>query len=247
MMLAGVTRIAIITNPEHINSYKKLLGDGLSLGLTIDYVIQENPTGIPDSLLLVPNEYKSDCTMLVLGDNFIYGMGLGRSLKSMYNGKGAMVFGYQVNNPHEYGVVSFDENGKVLELEEKPKNPKSNFAIPGIYFLDNKCYEFASKLKPSLRGETEITDLLKCYMENGDLRVKTLARGTAWLDTGTFDNLLAASEFVKTIEIRQGLKIGCIEEIALREGLISKKQFDLLIQQIPECEYSNYLKNLNVH
>ena len=245
-MLAGITKIALITNPEHISVYKKLLGNGKSLGLTIDYVIQDNPTGIPDSLSLVPNDYKNDCVMLVLGDNFIYGMGLGGSLKSMYNGNGAMVFGYQVNNPQDYGVVSFDENGKVLDIEEKPKYPKSNFAIPGIYFLDNNCYEFVTRLKPSDRGETEITDLLKCYMQNGNLRVKTLARGTAWLDTGTFDNLLAASEFVKTIEIRQGLKIGCIEEIALREGLISKEQFGLLIQQIPECEYSNYLKNLSI-
>ena len=245
-MLAGITEIVLITNPEHMNIYRKLLGNGNQIGLTIDYVIQDNPTGVPDSLSLVPNSYRDDCIMLVLGDNFIYGTGLGNSLKSIYNGKGAMIFGYQVKNPYDYGVVSFDENEKVFDLEEKPINPKSDFAIPGIYFLDNNCYEFASRLKPSERGETEITGLLKCYMQNGNLRVKTLTRGTTWLDTGTFDNLLAASEFVKTIETRQGLKIGCLEEIALREGLISKEQFDLLIQQIPECEYSNYLKNLNM-
>jgi glucose-1-phosphate thymidylyltransferase len=243
-MLAGVTNISIIVNPEHLNLYKNLLGSGNQWGLHLDYIVQESPTGIPDSLLLIPKELRNEAVMLVLGDNFLYGMGLGASLKSVFNSIGALVFGYHVSNPQDYGVVKLDESGKPIQIVEKPETPISNLAIPGVYFLDNSCYTYAAELIPSARGETEIIDLLSRYLNDGQLSVVELARGTAWLDTGGAENLLEASEFVRALEKRQGLKIGSPEEVAYREGLIDSAQLSLLIKGMPYCEYATYLLNI---
>jgi glucose-1-phosphate thymidylyltransferase len=182
--------------------------------------------------------------MLVLGDNFLYGIGLGTSLKSVYNSTGALVFGYHVSNPQDYGVVKLNELGKPTQIVEKPRIPISNLAIPGVYFLDNKCYDYAAHLTPSARGETEIVELLSRYLSDNQLTVVELTRGTAWLDTGGSENLLEASEFVRALEKRQGLKIGSPEEVSFREGLIDSNQFRSLVQDMPNCEYSNYLKNI---
>jgi glucose-1-phosphate thymidylyltransferase len=244
LMLAGVTNISIIVNPEHLNLYKNLLGSGNQWGLHLDYIVQESPTGIPDSLLLIPKELRNESAMLVLGDNFLYGIGLGTSLKSVYNSTGALVFGYHVSNPQDYGVVKLNELGKPTQIVEKPRIPISNLAIPGVYFLDNKCYDYAAHLTPSARGETEIVELLSRYLSDNQLTVVELTRGTAWLDTGGSENLLEASEFVRALEKRQGLKIGSPEEVSFREGLIDSNQFRSLVQDMPNCEYSNYLKNI---
>jgi glucose-1-phosphate thymidylyltransferase len=209
LMLAGVQEIALVTTSQQQYLYKNLLANSDHWGIKIHYVVQEIPTGIPDALRLVPKSFKDESILMVLGDNFVYGVGLGRSLKSVFAGQGAVIFGHKVANPQAYGVVEFDSNGFATSIEEKPTVPKSNFAIPGIYYMDSECYKYCSNLLPSKRGETEITDLLKVYLTQKKLRVKTLERGTAWLDTGTYDNLLAASEFVRAIESRQGLKIGC--------------------------------------
>jgi glucose-1-phosphate thymidylyltransferase len=243
-MLAGVSHITIIVSPEHEFNYKELLGTGEQLGIELSYKVQISPTGIPDTLMLVSEDYYKESVMVVLGDNFIYGVGLGKTLKNAYNGTGAMIFGYQVANPSAYGVIEFDKNSIVKSIEEKPFKPKSDFAVPGIYFLDQKCFKYAHQLTPSSRGETEITDLLKIYAAENELKVSILGRGITWLDTGSFENLLDASDFVRTIEKRQGLKIGCIEEIAYREGFISQKQFEILLTKYPKNEYSAYLKNI---
>lgn len=244
LMLAGVTEIAVVTNPEHEELFYDLLGDGKNWGLKIHFTPQKSPTGIPDVLKLAPESFRQDSVMVVLGDNLLYGMGLGSSLKSAYSGDGALVFSYKVNNPSDYGVVVVDQNGYAISLEEKPSIPKSNFAIPGVYFLDSNAYEIVHSLKPSSRGETEITDLLNYYLKQNRLKVQQLARGTAWLDTGSFDNLLEAAEFVRVLEKRQGLKIGCPEEVAFRENLISKIELDSLIQKMPKSEYREYLQKL---
>ena len=244
LMLAGVTEIAIVTNPEHEELFQDLLGDGEKWGLKFHFTPQKSPTGIPDVLKLAPDSFRQDSVMVLLGDNLLYGMGLGSSLKSAYSGDGALVFSYKVNNPSDYGVVVVDQNGYAISLEEKPSIPKSNFAIPGVYFLDSNAYEIVHSLKPSSRGETEITDLLNYYLKQNRLKVQQLARGTAWLDTGSFDNLLEAAEFVRVLEKRQGLKIGCPEEVAFRENLISKIELDSLIQKMPKSEYREYLLKL---
>lgn len=244
LMLAGVTEIAIVTNPEHEHLFRDLLGDGRKWGLKLHYTPQPSPTGIPDALKLAPNSFQQDSVMVVLGDNLLYGMGLGASLKSAYSGEGALVFSYKVHNPSDYGVVVVDQEGYAISLEEKPSNPKSELAIPGVYFLDSNAYEMVHSLKPSARGETEITDLLNNYLINGKLRVQKLERGTAWLDTGTFENLLEASEFVRVIEKRQGLKIGCPEEVGLRMGIISETEFIANVKSLPSSEYKNYLLKL---
>jgi glucose-1-phosphate thymidylyltransferase len=244
LMLAGITEIAVITNPEHEELFKNLLGDGNKWGLKFHYVPQQSPTGIPDVLKLAPKSFYQDSVMVVLGDNFLYGMGLGASLKEAYPGSGALVFSYKVNNPSDYGVVVVDKDGYAISLEEKPADPKSDLAIPGIYFLDSDAYEVVNTLKPSARGETEITDLLNHYLEKKQLKVQQLARGTAWLDTGSFDNLLGAGEFVRVLEKRQGLKIGCPEEVALRENLISREKFLLLTNEMPKSDYLEYLLKL---
>jgi len=244
LMLAGITEIAVITNPEHEELFKNLLGDGRKWGLKFHYVPQQSPTGIPDVLKLAPRSFSQDSVMVVLGDNFLYGMGLGASLKEAYPGSGALVFSYKVNNPSDYGVVVVDRDGYAVSLEEKPADPKSDLAIPGIYFLDSDAYSVVNTLKPSARGETEITDLLNHYLEKKQLKVQQLARGTAWLDTGSFDNLLGAGEFVRVLEKRQGLKIGCPEEVALRENLISREEFLLLTNEMPKSDYLEYLLKL---
>lgn len=244
LMLAGVTEIAIITNPEHESLYRQLLGDGNRWGLTFHFILQEAPTGIPDVLKLVPKSYKEESVMLVLGDNFLYGMGLGASLKSVFSGTGAKVFSYKVVNPSDYGVIEVDHNGYATGIEEKPLVPKSQLAIPGVYFLDKFAFDYVKELQPSTRGETEITDLLRIYLEKGELTVQQLARGTAWLDTGTWDNLLEASEFVRALEKRQGLKIGCPEEVSLRMGFINENDFKSMIESFPPGEYKNYLMDL---
>ncbi len=246
LMLAGVQEIALVTTSEQQYLYKNLLVNSDQWGIKIHYVVQDIPTGIPDALRLVPKSFKDESLLMVLGDNFVYGVGLGRSLKSVFTGQGAVIFGHKVVNPQAYGVVEFDSNGFATNIQEKPTVPKSNFAIPGIYYMDSECYKHCLKLLPSKRGETEITDLLKLYLRQKKLKVKTLERGTAWLDTGTYDNLLAASEFVRAIESRQGLKIGCPEEVALREKFISKNQFMSLLNLIPRGEYYEYLNNLEV-
>ena len=244
LMLAGVTEIAIVTNPEHEHLFRALLGDGRKWGLTLHFSPQALPTGIPDVLKLVPPYFQQDSVMVVLGDNLLYGMGLGASLKSAYSGHGALVFSYKVHNPSDYGVVVVDQAGYAISIEEKPTNPKSDLAIPGLYFLDREAYEMVHSLKPSARGETEITDLLNNYLIEGKLRVQKLERGTAWLDTGTFENLLEASEFVRVIEKRQGLKIGCPEEVSLRLGIVSESEFLTNVKSLPSSEYKKYLLNL---
>lgn len=244
LMLAGVTEIAIVTNPEHEHLFRALLGDGRKWGLKLHFSTQAFPTGIPDVLKLVPPYFQQDSVMVVLGDNLLYGMGLGASLKSAYSGQGALIFSYKVHNPSDYGVVVVDQEGYAISIEEKPTNPKSELAIPGLYFLDCEAYEKVHSLKPSARGETEITDLLNKYLVEGKLRVQKLERGTAWLDTGTFENLLEASEFVRVIEKRQGLKIGCPEEVSLRMGIVSETKFLTNVKSLPSSEYKNYLMNL---
>ena len=244
LMLAGVTEIAIVTNPEHEHLFRDLLGDGRKWGLKLHFTPQPSPTGIPDVLKLVPKSFQQDSVMVVLGDNLLYGMGLGASLKSAYSGEGALVFSYKVHNPSAYGVVVVNQEGYAISLEEKPSNPKSELAIPGVYFLDSAAYELVHSLKPSSRGETEITDLLNYYLREKKLKVQQLARGTAWLDTGSFDNLLEAAEFVRVLEKRQGLKIGCPEEVAFREGLITKIELLSLIERMPKSEYRDYLLKL---
>jgi glucose-1-phosphate thymidylyltransferase len=244
LMLAGVTEIAIVTNPEHENLFRGLLGDGSQWGLRFHYLLQESPTGIPDVLKLAPKSFKQDSVMLVLGDNFLYGIGLGASLREAFSGSGALVFSYKVSNPSDYGVVVVDQAGYAVSLEEKPTNPKSELAIPGIYFLDSDAYVAVEALKPSARGETEITDLLNHYLNKKSLKVQQLARGTAWLDTGSFDNLLEAGEFVRVLEKRQGLKIGCPEEVGLRMGYIDPIQFKNIVHSLPTSEYKKYLMEL---
>ncbi len=244
LMLAGVTEIAIVTNPEHEQLFRDLLGDGHKWGLKFHFTPQHSPTGIPDVLKLAPKSFRQDSVMVVLGDNFLYGTGLGASLKSAHSGDGALVFSYKVNNPSDYGVIVVDQNGYAISLEEKPNFPKSDLAIPGVYFLDKAAYEIVHSLKPSPRGETEITDLLNHYLADKKLKVQQLARGTAWLDTGSSDNLLEAAEFVRVLEKRQGLKIGCPEEVALRENLISRKKFMDVIEGMPSSGYRDYLLKL---
>ena len=244
LMLAGVREILIVTNPEHELLFRGLLGDGSKWGLKFHFAQQQSPTGIPDVLNLVPESFKQDSVMVVLGDNLLYGMGLGASLQSAYSGRGALVFSYRVNNPSDYGVVAVNPEGYAVSLEEKPSDPKSDLAIPGVYFLDSRAYEFVQSLKPSSRGETEITDLLKYYLADGQLKVQMLARGTAWLDTGTFENLLEAAEFVRVIEKRQGMKIWCPEEVSLRMGYVGKNEFIANVNSLPTSDYKNYLLNL---
>jgi glucose-1-phosphate thymidylyltransferase len=244
LMLAGVTEIAIVTNPEHEHLFQDLLRDGSQWGLKFHYLSQQSPTGIPDVLKLAPKSFKQDTLMLVLGDNFLYGMGLGASLREAFSGSGALVFSYKVSNPSDYGVVVVDQAGYAVSLEEKPINPKSDLAIPGIYFLDSDAYVAVKALKPSARGETEITDLLNHYLKKRLLKVQQLARGTAWLDTGSFDNLLEAGEFVRVLEKRQGLKIGCPEEVGLRMGFIDLEQFEYVVNSLPTSGYRNYLMEI---
>ncbi len=242
LMLAGIREILIISTPDDIPLFKKLLGDGKSLGIKLNYKIQDKPRGLADAFILGKNFIDNDSVCLILGDNIFYSDGLTSLLKKARSQKaGATVFGYYVTDPERYGVVDFDENGKVLSIEEKPEKPKSNFAVVGLYFYDNNVIKIAENIKPSERGELEITDINKSYLEKGNLNVQVMGRGFAWLDTGTHDSMLDASNFVRTIEKRQGLKIACIEEVAYRKGYIDKNQLIELAEPLKKSGYGNYL------
>jgi len=243
LILSGIKEVLIISNEETIPHYKKLFGDGSRLGMRIEYALQPQPKGIAQAFIIGEKFIGKDSAFLILGDNIFYGY-LNFLRDAVKNNKTATVFGYYVKDPERYGVVEFDKKGKAVSIEEKPKNPKSNFAVPGIYVFDNSCIQRAKKLKPSSRGELEITDLVKTYLEEGILTVKKIGRGIAWLDSGTPDSLLDASNFIASIEQRQGLKIGCIEEAAFQMGFIGKKELNKLIGQIPHSFYRSYLEAL---
>ena len=241
LMLAGIREILIISTPRDLPQFRELLGSGEQLGLKFSYEVQPSPDGLAQAFIIGEKFIQDDKVALILGDNIFYGEGLSKLLQSCHNPDGAIVFAYHVHDPERYGVVYFDENGKVLDIEEKPKNPKSSYAVPGIYFYDNQVVEYAKSLKPSPRGELEITDLNKIYLQKGKLSVKVMNRGIAWLDTGTHDSLLDAGNFVQIIEQRQGLKIGCIEEVAYRMGYIDKNQLTKLAEPLKKSGYGNYL------
>ncbi|MDQ3844914.1 MAG: glucose-1-phosphate thymidylyltransferase RfbA, partial [Bacteroidota bacterium] len=244
LMMAGIRQILIITTPEDNAQFKRLLGDGSQVGCRFEYAIQQIPNGLAQAFVLGRHFVGSDKVALVLGDNIFYGSGLGRQLQSLNDVEGGYVFAYKVSDPERYGVVEFDENNKVLSIEEKPKHPRSNYAVPGLYFYDNKVVEIATCLKPSARGEYEITDVNKEYLNRDRLHVSILDRGTAWLDTGTFDSLTDATEFVRVIEKRQGTKIGCIEEVAYRMGFITEEQLLQQADALAKSGYGNYLKRV---
>lgn len=242
LMLAGIREILIITTPDDQDAFKSLLGDGKSYGLELSYAIQPEPGGLAQAFIIGREFVGKDSVALALGDNIFYGQGLPRKLRESAARKaGATVFSFQVRDPERYGVVSFDASGKALSIEEKPKNPKSSFAITGLYFYDNKVLDIAAKLKPSARGELEITDVNKAYLEAGNLYVERLGRGTAWLDTGTPESLLQAANFIQAVEERQGLKISCIEEVAHLMGFIDTKQLRKLGQAMEKSTYGQYL------
>lgn len=242
LMLAGINEILIITTPEDQAGFKKLLGDGSQVGCRFEYVVQPSPDGLAQAFILGDEFIGNDSVALVLGDNIFYGSGMGTLLKNKVNPNGAVVFAYQVGDPERYGVVEFDKGFKVLSIEEKPAQPKSNYAVPGLYFYDNDVVAIAKSIKPSPRGELEITDLNRVYLEKGKLEVGVLDRGTAWLDTGTFDSLQEAGQFIEVIEKRQGLKIGCIEEVAYRKGFIDRTQLMALANKYMKSGYGKYLE-----
>lgn len=244
LLLAGINEILIITTPEDQPAFMKLLGDGSRIGCRFEYVVQPKPEGLAQAFILGADFIGNDPVALVLGDNIFYGSGMGTLLRNKVNPDGAVVFAYQVHDPERYGVVEFDKNFRVLSIEEKPVQPKSNYAVPGLYFYDNDVVAISKAIKPSPRGELEITDVNKVYLENGKLEVGVLDRGTAWLDTGTFDSLIEAGEFIEVIEKRQGLKIGCIEEIAYRNGWIDDAQMEKLATLYMKSGYGMYLKKL---
>ena len=241
LMEAGIKDILIITTPHDAPMFQKLLGDGSRLGCNFQYTIQPNPEGLAQAFILGEEFIGNDHCALVLGDNIFYGTQMGRVLTENRNPDGGVVFAYQVSDPERYGVVEFDDALKAISIEEKPSEPKSNFAVPGLYFYDNDVVEMAKNLKPSPRGELEITDINKIYLEKGKLKVGILDRGTAWLDTGTFSSLMQAGQFVQVIEDRQGLKIGCIEEIAYRQGFINEAQLEQIAQPLVKSGYGKYL------
>jgi glucose-1-phosphate thymidylyltransferase len=244
LLLAGIKDILIISTPHDLPLFERLLGDGSRIGCRFSYQEQKVPNGLAQAFVLGADFIQNDKVVLVLGDNIFYGTGLENILRSATNPKGGIVFAYHVSDPERYGVVEFNQNNKVISIEEKPNNPKSNFAVPGIYFYDNNVVEIAQNLKPSARGEYEITDINKHYLAQGNLEVRTLTRGTAWLDTGTFNSLNQASQFVQIIEERQGLKIGCIEEIAFKNGFINAEQLKAIAQPLLKSGYGQYLMGL---
>jgi glucose-1-phosphate thymidylyltransferase len=241
LMLAGIKEILIISTPHDLPNFKKLFGDGSQLGLSFSYADQAVPNGLAQAFVIGADFIGNDSVALVLGDNIFYGYGLGEQLAGNTNPDGGIVYAYHVSDPERYGVVEFDGKMKVISIEEKPEHPKSNYAIPGLYFYDNEVINIARNLKPSARGEYEITDVNKAYLEKGKLNVCLMDRGTAWLDTGTFDSLIQASQFVQVIEQRQGIKIACIEEIAYRKGFINKEQLLTLIQPLMKSGYGQYI------
>ena len=244
LMMAGIKDILIISTPHDMPMFQKLLGDGKNLGCTFQYEIQPRPEGLAQAFIIGEKFIGTDKVALILGDNIFYGSGMQKLLQSNVDPDGGVVFAYHVNDPERYGVVEFDANRKVISIDEKPRNPKSNYAVPGLYFYDNDVVKISKALKPSPRGELEITDVNNEYLKKGKLTVATMGRGTAWLDTGTFDSLMQASNFVQVIEQRQGLKIGCIEEVAYRMGFISKQQLLELAKPLEKSGYGTYLKNL---
>lgn len=245
LMLSNIREVLIISNPEFIDIYKNLLGDGSSLGMKFEYKIQEKPRGLADAFIVGEEFIGDDSVCLILGDNIFYGQGFVPRLMSAASvNDGAVIFGYYVPDPSEFGVVEFDENNQVISLEEKPQNPKSHYAIPGLYFYDNSVISKAKSLTPSARGEIEITDLNRVYLNEGKLKVELLGRGFAWLDTGTYDGLANASDFVRTMQKRTGLYISCLEEIAWRKGFISTEQLREIGESLKMTEYGEYILSL---
>lgn len=244
LLLSGIREILIISTPHDLPQFEKLLGDGSQIGCQLSYAVQEVPNGLAQAFVIGEKFIGNDSCALVLGDNIFYGMGMGKLLENNANPNGGVIYAYRVSDPERYGVVEFDADFNVKSLEEKPSQPKSNYAVPGLYFYDNDVVEIAKKLKPSARGEYEITDLNKVYLEKGKLKVSILERGTAWLDTGTVESLMQASQFVQVIEERQGLKIGCIEEIAFRKGFISKEKLLEIAKPLEKSGYGQYLNKV---
>ena len=244
LMHAGIREILFITTPHDQLLFKHLLGDGSKLGCRFEYKIQHEPNGLAQAFVIGKSFIGKEKVALILGDNIFFGTGLGQKLESSTSPDGGYIFAYRVNDPERYGVVEFDENQKVISIEEKPKNPKSNYAVPGLYFYDNNVVEISKNLKPSSRGEYEITDVNKAYLEAGKLKVKKLPRGTAWLDTGTFRSLIQASNFVQTIEERQGFGVGCIEAVAYSNGFINSEKLKELAIPLLKSGYGNYLMSL---
>ena len=248
LMLAGIREVLIISTPRDVVVFEELLGDGSQLGMDIQYAIQEQPNGLAEAFIIGADFIGKDAVALVLGDNIFYGQSfsqvLRRAAERTENEPGATIFGYYVRDPREYGVVEFDENGKAISIEEKPAEPKSNYAVPGLYFYDNSVVEIAKTIKPSARGELEITAVNNAYLERGDLHVETLGRGFAWLDTGNHDMLLAAADFVSAFQKRQGLYISCIEEIAYKRGFIDKEQLLKLAEPLMKTAYGQYLTDV---
>ncbi len=242
LMLAGIREILIISTPRDLPTFKDLFGDGSQLGLTMEYAIQESPRGLADAFIIGEKFIGNDSVALILGDNIFYGQSFSKVLREVASkDKGATIFGYYVRDPREYGVVEFDENGMALSIEEKPEHPKSNYAVPGLYFYDNDVVEIAKNVKPSARGEIEITSINNEYLRRGQLSVQTMGRGFAWLDTGNHDALLEASNFVATMQKRQGMYISCVEEIAFRRGFIDKEQLLVLAEPLLKTAYGQYL------
>ncbi len=241
LMMSGISEILIISTPHDLPMFEKLLGNGKKFGCRFEYAVQENPNGLAEAFIIGKKFIGNDKVALILGDNIFYGSGLGRLLQQNNNPDGGVIYAYHVHDPERYGVVDFDKEGKVLSIEEKPAVPKSNFAVPGIYFYDNDVVEIAANIKPSHRGEIEITDVNKEYLKRGKLKVSILDRGTAWFDTGTFNSLMQASQFVQVIEERQGLKIGSIEEAAFRMGFIDKTQLKKLAEPLLKSGYGMQL------
>ena len=244
LMLAGIRDILVITTPQDADQFRRLLGDGSAFGVELSYAVQESPDGLAQAFLLGEEHIGEDSVALVLGDNIFYGPGLGTQLRKYQEVDGAAVFGYRVSDPSAYGVVEFDEEFRAVSIEEKPGHPRSHYAIPGLYFYDNDVIEHARHLRPSARGELEITDLNRIYLEQGKLRVEVLPRGTAWLDTGTFDSLADATSFIRTVQARQGLSIGCPEEIAWRTGLIDDAGLRARAEPLVKSGSGRYLLNL---
>ena len=244
LMLAGIREVLIITTPEDNSNFQKLLGDGSQLGMHFEYKIQKIPNGLAQAFVIGADFVGSDSVCLILGDNIFYGADLQGRLQTCTKPNGAIITAYPVLDPERYGVVEFDENMKAISLEEKPKEPKSNYAVPGLYFYDNSVIKIANEITPSARGEYEITDVNNVYLEQGNLKVMVFGRGTAWLDTGTFESLIQASQFVEVIQNRQGLKISCIEEIAYRKGFIDNEQLMKLAEPIRKSGYGEYLLRL---